>query len=134
MDEVVEHRRLVDYIGRRTGLDAEKIMVILYAGEPWIERERFSAALLRAFQYAEQSGTGPAGPLDAIFSLLRLEDGQGTGETSSREARLEAKVQRVSVICRERTDTVREVVEAMMQYYAARLTVAGQSRRDYSQS
>jgi hypothetical protein len=121
-DNVDRHNEMVDYITQKTGLAREKVQRILYAGEPWVEADRFSALFYKAFQYAEHSGTGPGIPLQALASLMKLdlkgnrsEDTENQGAEGSTE--FQQKIERVATVAREPYETVQNVVQTMIDYF-----------------
>jgi len=127
-DEIDRHNEMVNYIVVKTGLDRERVRVILYAGEPWLEYERFLALLNQSFQHSESTGTDPTGPLDAMNSLLLLEiehkecqDSKGQNREDFK--RIQDKVERVANIAGESTETVHQVVGGMLVYYYGLLKI-----------
>ncbi len=120
-NEIDRHHKMMRYLVKQTGIDQERIERICYAGEPWTELERLSGSLLQAIQYAKDTDTNPATPLDAMNSLLKLETelrerNVAKGNISDEVLRLQKKVERIVNITKEPAETVEKVISAIIDY------------------
>jgi len=139
--EIDHHHRMIQYLVKQTGIDQERIERICYAGEPWTQLERLSGSLLQAIQYAKDTDTNPATPLDAMNSLLKLETelrekNAAKGDISEEILRLQKKVERIANITKEPAETVEKVISAIIDYSytqidKARKAMGIENRRPY---
>ena len=124
--ELEQHNQMIRQIVRQTELDRARVERICYAGEPWIEMERFSGLYWRSVQSTEQTGRDPAGAMDALHALLKLEEElnqrQAEISDSGEGGNFQKRIHQVAGIAQESPQTVCRVVEAMLDFFKQQLT------------